>query len=51
MTRILSYNILVGGKRRVDQLTKIMSSAHPDIVLPVVKLSRRWQIDWACNIG
>lgn len=32
MTRILSYNILVGGKRRVDQLTKIISSAHPDIV-------------------
>jgi endonuclease/exonuclease/phosphatase family metal-dependent hydrolase len=32
MTRILSYNILVGGTRRVDQLTKIISSAHPDIV-------------------
>jgi endonuclease/exonuclease/phosphatase family metal-dependent hydrolase len=32
MTRILSYNILVGGKRRVDQLTKIISSAQPDIV-------------------
>lgn len=32
MTRILSYNILAGGKRRVDQLTNIISSAHPDIV-------------------
>ena len=32
MTRILSYNILAGGRRRVDQLTKIISSAHPDIV-------------------
>jgi endonuclease/exonuclease/phosphatase family metal-dependent hydrolase len=32
MTRILSYNILVGGKRRVDQLTKIISSTQPDIV-------------------
>jgi endonuclease/exonuclease/phosphatase family metal-dependent hydrolase len=32
MTRILSYNILVGGNRRVDQLTKIISSAQPDIV-------------------
>jgi endonuclease/exonuclease/phosphatase family metal-dependent hydrolase len=32
MTRILSYNILVGGKRRVDQLTKIISSAQPDII-------------------
>ncbi len=32
MTRILSYNILVGGARRIDQLTNIISSAHPDIV-------------------
>ena len=32
MTRILSYNILAGGKRRVDQLTNIISSAQPDIV-------------------
>jgi endonuclease/exonuclease/phosphatase family metal-dependent hydrolase len=32
MTRILSYNILVGGKQRIDQLTKIMSSVQPDIV-------------------
>ncbi len=32
MTRILSYNILAGGKPRVDQLTSIMSSAQPDIV-------------------
>ena len=32
MTRILSYNILVGGTRRVEQITKIISSAHPDIV-------------------
>lgn len=32
MTRILSYNILVGGTRRIDQLTNIISSAHPDLV-------------------
>ena len=32
MTRILSYNILAGGRRRVDQLTKIISSTRPDIV-------------------
>jgi endonuclease/exonuclease/phosphatase family metal-dependent hydrolase len=32
MTRILSYNILAGGKRRIDQLTNIISSAQPDIV-------------------
>jgi endonuclease/exonuclease/phosphatase family metal-dependent hydrolase len=32
MTRILSYNILVGGARRIDQISKIISSAQPDIV-------------------
>jgi endonuclease/exonuclease/phosphatase family metal-dependent hydrolase len=32
MTRILTYNILVGGKQRVDQLTRIISSTQPDIV-------------------
>lgn len=32
MTRILSYNILAGGKRRVDQLSNMISSAQPDIV-------------------
>ena len=32
MTRILTYNILAGGKQRVGQLTKIISSIQPDIV-------------------
>lgn len=32
MTRILSYNILAGGKQRVDQLTAVISSVQPDIV-------------------
>ncbi len=32
MTRILSYNILMGGNRRINQLTTIMSSVQPDIV-------------------
>src|SRR5690242_6244802 len=32
MTRVLSYNILVGGKNRVDQLTNIVASFQPDIV-------------------
>ncbi len=32
MTRILSYNILAGGKQRIDQITNIISSAQPDIV-------------------
>lgn len=32
MTRILSYNILVGATRRVNPLTTMISSANPDIV-------------------
>ncbi len=32
MTRILSYNILVGGTNRVDRLAKIIRSSQPDIV-------------------
>jgi endonuclease/exonuclease/phosphatase family metal-dependent hydrolase len=32
MTRVLSYNILIGGTKRVDLLTKIIKSKQPDIV-------------------
>lgn len=32
MTRILSYNILVGGTGRVNQLTQMIASANPDVV-------------------
>lgn len=32
MTRILSYNILVGATRRVDPLTEMIKAAHPDVV-------------------
>lgn len=32
MTRILSYNILVGATRRVDPLTGMIQAARPDIV-------------------
>lgn len=32
MLRILSYNILVGGTRRLDQLTKIICAKQPDLV-------------------
>jgi endonuclease/exonuclease/phosphatase family metal-dependent hydrolase len=32
MTRILSYNILVGGTQRIDQLTGIIQSTYPDII-------------------
>src|SRR6266581_1219132 len=32
MTRILSYNILVGATRRVDPLTDMIKAARPDVV-------------------
>jgi endonuclease/exonuclease/phosphatase family metal-dependent hydrolase len=32
MTRILSYNIFVGGTRRVDHITNIIRAANPDLV-------------------
>lgn len=32
MTRILSYNILVGARRRVDPLTRMIKAACPDII-------------------
>jgi endonuclease/exonuclease/phosphatase family metal-dependent hydrolase len=51
MTRILSYNILVGGKRRVDQLTKMISSAHPDIVGLVEATSLRTVEELADRLG
>src|SRR6266568_6248643 len=51
MTRILSYNIFVGGNRRVDQLTKIMSSAHPDVVGLVEATSRQTIEEIAGRLG
>ncbi len=32
MTRILAYNILVGGTQHIEQLTSIIRSTHPDII-------------------
>ncbi len=32
MTRILSYNILFGGKRRIEQLTTVLRSVRPDVI-------------------
>ena len=32
MTRILSYNILVGATRRVNQLADMITAANPDVV-------------------
>ncbi len=32
MTRILTYNILVGGTRRIDQIEQVIRAARPDVV-------------------
>ncbi len=32
MTRVLSYNILIGGTRRIDQIAQMIRSARPDVV-------------------
>ena len=32
MTRILSYNILVGGTRRIDFIEQMIRTADPDVV-------------------
>src|SRR2546421_2722767 len=32
MTRILSYNILVGGQPRINQITAMIQAADPDVV-------------------
>lgn len=32
MTRILTYNILVGGARRIDQITDMIRASQPDVV-------------------
>lgn len=32
MTRVLSYNILIGGTRRIDQIEQMIRAAQPDVV-------------------
>jgi len=51
MTRILSYNILTGGERRIHQLTNIISSAQPDIVGLVEANNPRIVEQIAQNLG
>jgi endonuclease/exonuclease/phosphatase family metal-dependent hydrolase len=51
MIRILSYNILAGGKRRIDQLTKIINSTYPDIVGLIEANSLRTVEELADRLG
>ena len=57
MTRILSYNILVGGARRIDFIERMIRSVDPDVVglveavnLDVVReLARRLGMEYRTN--
>ncbi len=57
MTRILSYNILVGGTRRIDSIERMIRMVDPDIVglveainPEVVKeLARRLHMEYRTN--
>src|SRR5229473_286390 len=59
MTRILSYNILVGGTRRIDFIEQMIRMADPDVVglveahdLHVVQeLARRLGMDYRTNMS
>lgn len=57
MTRILSYNILVGGTGRIDAIERMIKTANPDVVglveatKPeiVTELARRLGMDYRTN--
>jgi endonuclease/exonuclease/phosphatase family metal-dependent hydrolase len=51
MTRVLSYNILAGATRRVDQLTRIISSVQPDVVGLVEAINPRVVEELAKRLG
>jgi endonuclease/exonuclease/phosphatase family metal-dependent hydrolase len=59
MTRILSYNILVGGGRRIDSIERMLRAADPDVIglveatnQDVVKeLARRLDMEYRINLS
>jgi endonuclease/exonuclease/phosphatase family metal-dependent hydrolase len=51
MIRVLSYNILVGGKNRVDQLTSVIASCQPDVVGLVEAIDEQVVEQLAHNLG
>ncbi|HZS76440.1 MAG TPA: endonuclease/exonuclease/phosphatase family protein [Ktedonobacteraceae bacterium] len=58
MTRVLSYNILVGGTRRIDAIEQMIRSADPDVVglveandpNVVIELAQRLEMEY-CMTG
>jgi endonuclease/exonuclease/phosphatase family metal-dependent hydrolase len=51
MTRILSYNILLGGTRRIEQLTRIIRSSRSDVVGLVEAIDERVVKELAERLG
>jgi endonuclease/exonuclease/phosphatase family metal-dependent hydrolase len=51
MTRILTYNILVGGTRRIDQITQVIRAAQPDVVGLVEAIDPRVVEELAKRLG
>lgn len=51
MTRVLSYNILVGGTHRVEQLTRIIRSSRPDVVGLIEAIDEQVVKELAENLG
>src|SRR6266849_3848253 len=51
MTRVLSYNILIGGTGRVDLLKRIIKSKQPDVVGLVEAIDEEVVKTLAENLG
>src|SRR5215469_495192 len=51
MTRIISYNILIGGKHRVEELTALLQSVTPDVVGLVEATNEEVVRELAENLG
>ena len=51
MTRVLTYNILVGGTRRIDQIAQMIRPAHPDVVGLVEATNPRVVAELAERLG
>jgi endonuclease/exonuclease/phosphatase family metal-dependent hydrolase len=51
VTRIISYNILVGGTRRVEPLLKMLSAGQPDLVGLVEAIDEPVVVELAARLG
>ena len=51
MTRVLTYNILIGGTRRIDQIEQMIRAARPDVVGLVEATNPRVVEELAARLG